>query len=180
MVPFGRSSPALRVLSEYVAAEEGWRPWRDSVGCSLPPEPGGAEAMGPPSERGPVTPSCCAPVSSPSPTTALFDEYELIKYARTTTPPRTRAKRVLCEVFILLFISKDRQKTKMKKHPMADPVAFLTSPEVQSFFEQKILKPILSKVVAYLYPYLLAFTCLWVIMFVCMIVILMVLMRARI
>jgi hypothetical protein len=68
----------------------------------------------------------------------------------------------------------------MEKHPLADPMAFFSSPEFQSYIEMNVLKPILAKVVSYLYPYILAFTCLWVIMFLCMIIILVVLVRARI
>jgi hypothetical protein len=78
-----------------------------------------------------------------------------------------------------MFISNSRQK-RMKKHPLADPVAFFSSSEFQLFFEIHVLKPILARVVSYLYPYLLAFTCLWVIMFLCMVIILIVLLRARI
>ncbi len=68
----------------------------------------------------------------------------------------------------------------MKKHPLADPMAFFTSPDFQSYIELHVLKPILAKVVSYLYPYILAFTFLWVIMFLCMVIILIVLVRARI
>ena len=68
----------------------------------------------------------------------------------------------------------------MKKHPLADPVAFFTTPEFQNYFEQHVLKPILARVVQYLYPYILAFTFLWGIMFLCMVIILVVLLRARI
>lgn len=68
----------------------------------------------------------------------------------------------------------------MKKHPLADPVAFFTSPEVQSFFEKQILKPILARVVSYLYPYIIALTFLWGIMFLCVVIILIILLRVRI
>lgn len=68
----------------------------------------------------------------------------------------------------------------MKKHPLADPVAFFTSVEFQNYFELHVLKPILARVIQYLYPYILAFTFLWVIMFLCTVIILVVLLRARI
>ena len=68
----------------------------------------------------------------------------------------------------------------MKKDPLVDPLNFFSSPEFQSYFEQAILKPILSKVFQYLYPYLIGFTCLWVIMFLSTIIILVILIRARI
>jgi hypothetical protein len=68
----------------------------------------------------------------------------------------------------------------MKKHPLIDPVLFFSSPEFQSYFEINILRPILAKVLNYVYPYLVALTMLWVIMFLCMIVILFVLFKARI
>ena len=68
----------------------------------------------------------------------------------------------------------------MKKHPLADPVSFFASPEFQAFLEKNVLKPILSKVFSYLYPYLLAITGLWIIMFLCMIIILIILFRARV
>jgi len=115
----------------------------------------------------------------PSPTTDLAEEYELIKYATTTIPPRARAKRVVCEVLIFQFISKRRQK-RMKKHPLADPVSFLSSQEFQVYFEKHILRPILSKVFSYLYPYILAFTLLWVIMFLSILIIIVLLLRARV
>ena len=68
----------------------------------------------------------------------------------------------------------------MKKHPLADPVAFFTSPEVQAFFDKNVLKPILARVVSYLYPYILALTLLWVLMFLCIVIILIILLRVRV
>jgi hypothetical protein len=62
----------------------------------------------------------------------------------------------------------------------ADPLAFLSSPEFQTYVEQTILRPILSKVFSHLYPYVLAFTLLWGIMFLSTIIILIILLRARI
>jgi len=54
---------------------------------------------------------------------------------------------------------------------------FLSSPDVQAFLEQSILKPLLDKVFQYLYPYLLGVMALWIIMFLCTVVILILLLR---
>ncbi len=66
----------------------------------------------------------------------------------------------------------------MKKLP-TDILAIFSSPEFLSYVELNVLKPILSRVFQYLYPYILAITLLWVIMFLCMTVILVILLRAR-
>jgi ABC-type bacteriocin/lantibiotic exporter with double-glycine peptidase domain len=54
---------------------------------------------------------------------------------------------------------------------------FLASPEIQSFLENNILKPLLDKVFSYLYPYLLGIMSLWIIMFLCTIMILLLLLK---
>ena len=54
---------------------------------------------------------------------------------------------------------------------------FLVSPEIQSFLENNILKPLLEKVFSYLYPYLLGIMSLWIIMFLCTIMILVLLLK---
>jgi ABC-type bacteriocin/lantibiotic exporter with double-glycine peptidase domain len=54
---------------------------------------------------------------------------------------------------------------------------FLSSPEIQSFLENNILKPLLDKVFSYLYPYLLGIMSLWIIMFLCTIMILVLLLK---
>lgn len=54
---------------------------------------------------------------------------------------------------------------------------FLGSPDVQLFFEQSVLQPLLAKVFQYLYPYLLGVMLLWGIMFLCTVVILVLLLR---
>jgi hypothetical protein len=54
---------------------------------------------------------------------------------------------------------------------------FLLSPEIQSFLENNILKPLLDKVFSYLYPYLLGIMSLWIIMFLCTIMILLLLLK---
>jgi hypothetical protein len=60
------------------------------------------------------------------------------------------------------------------KNSMSD---FLSSPEIQSFLENNILKPLLDKVFSYLYPYLLGIMSLWIIMFLCTIMILVLLLK---
>ena len=61
-----------------------------------------------------------------------------------------------------------------------DPLQYFSSPEFQAYFEKNILRPILSKVFQYLYPYSVALTLLWVIMFLSIILILIMLFRAKI
>jgi hypothetical protein len=57
---------------------------------------------------------------------------------------------------------------------------FLNSPDVQIFFENNVLRPLLEKVFNYLYPYLIGIACLWIIMFLCTVMILVLLMRTGI
>lgn len=54
---------------------------------------------------------------------------------------------------------------------------FLGSPDVQLFFEQSVIRPLLDKVFQYLYPYLLGVMALWGIMFICIIVIMILILR---
>lgn len=55
---------------------------------------------------------------------------------------------------------------------------FLGSPDVQQFFEQSVIRPLLDKIFQYLYPYLLGVVLLWGIMLVCIVLILVLVLRA--
>lgn len=76
-----------------------------------------------------------------------------------------------------LYTNED--KNRMKKTTL-DLLGVFSSQEFQNYFEQNILKPILSRVFQHIYPYLLAFTLLWIVMFLSTVVILIILLRARI
>lgn len=55
---------------------------------------------------------------------------------------------------------------------------FLGSTDVQQFFEQAVLRPLLDKIFQYLYPYLIGVMLLWGIMFVCVVLILVIILRS--
>ena len=55
---------------------------------------------------------------------------------------------------------------------------FLGSPDVQQFFEQSVIRPLLDKIFQDLYPYLLGVVLLWGIMLVCIVLILVLVLRA--
>ena len=55
---------------------------------------------------------------------------------------------------------------------------FLGSPDVQQFFEQSVIRPLLDKIFQYLYPYLLGVMVLWGIMLVCIVLVLVLILRA--
>jgi len=54
---------------------------------------------------------------------------------------------------------------------------FLGSPDVQQFFEQSVIRPLLDKIFQYLYPYLLGVVLLWGIMLICIVLILVLVLR---
>ena len=60
-----------------------------------------------------------------------------------------------------------------------DPLKIFSSPEFQTYMENNILRPILSKVFNYLYPYILGFTILWVFMLLSIIIVIIMLLRAK-
>ena len=55
---------------------------------------------------------------------------------------------------------------------------FLGSADVQQFFEQAVIRPLLDNIFQYLYPYLLGVMVLWGIMFVCIVLVLILVMRS--
>lgn len=60
-----------------------------------------------------------------------------------------------------------------------DPLKIFSSPEFQTYLENNVLRPILSKVFNYLYPYIVGITLLWVIMLLSIIIIIIMLLRAK-
>ncbi len=67
--------------------------------------------------------------------------------------------------------------TKMFESLLTDAVEQLKTPEVQTFLEVQILRPVISTVLSILYPYLLGVMVLWIIMFICVALILLILVR---
>jgi hypothetical protein len=58
-----------------------------------------------------------------------------------------------------------------------DVLEQLKSPEVQKLIEMHIVRPVISTVLAIVYPYLLGVMLLWIIMFLCVAMILLILVR---
>jgi len=58
-----------------------------------------------------------------------------------------------------------------------DVLEHLKSPEVQKLIEMHIVRPVISTVLAIVYPYLLGVMLLWIIMFLCVAMILLILVR---
>lgn len=54
---------------------------------------------------------------------------------------------------------------------------FLGSADVQQFFEQSVIRPLLDKIFQYIYPYLLGIMVLWGIMFICIVLVLVLVLR---
>jgi hypothetical protein len=57
---------------------------------------------------------------------------------------------------------------------------FLGSADVQQFFEQSVIRPLLEKIFQYLYPYLLGILVLWGIMLICIVLVLVIILRTGI
>ena len=53
----------------------------------------------------------------------------------------------------------------------------LKSPDVQSSFENQVLRPMISRILNILYPYIFGVMLLWLMMFVCLALILLILVR---
>ena len=60
---------------------------------------------------------------------------------------------------------------------LEDVLEHLKSPEVQKLIEMHIVRPVISTVLAIVYPYLLGVMLLWIIMFLCVAMILLILVR---
>ena len=56
-------------------------------------------------------------------------------------------------------------------------IEFLGSPDVQQFFEQSVIRPLLDKIFQYIYPYLLGIMLLWGVMFICIVLVLVLILR---
>jgi len=54
---------------------------------------------------------------------------------------------------------------------------FLGSADVQQFFEQSVIRPLLDKIFQYIYPYLLGVMVLWGVMFICIVLVLVIILR---
>jgi hypothetical protein len=67
--------------------------------------------------------------------------------------------------------------TKFLDPLIQDVVEKLKSAEVQASLESHILRPMISRVLSILYPYLFGIMLLWLMMFVCLAMILLILIR---
>ncbi len=60
---------------------------------------------------------------------------------------------------------------------LEDLFLYIKTPEIQTTIEKHVLRPIISKILSILYPYLLGILLLWAIMFTCLVLILFILIR---
>ena len=67
--------------------------------------------------------------------------------------------------------------TKFLDPLIQDVLEKLKSPEVQASLETQILRPMISRVLSILYPYLFGIMLLWLMMFICLALILLILVR---
>jgi len=67
--------------------------------------------------------------------------------------------------------------TKFLDPLIQDIVEKLRSPDIQASIETQILRPLISRVLSILYPYLFGIMLLWLMMFVCLALILLILVR---
>jgi len=67
--------------------------------------------------------------------------------------------------------------TKLFNALITDILEQLKTPEAQTLLEVHIVKPVITKVLNIVYPYLLGVMVLWVIMFICVALILLILVR---
>jgi len=67
--------------------------------------------------------------------------------------------------------------TKFLDPLIQDVIEKLKAPEVQASIESQFLRPMISRVLNILYPYLFGVMLLWLMMFVCLALILLILVR---
>jgi hypothetical protein len=67
--------------------------------------------------------------------------------------------------------------TKFLDPLIQDLMEKLKSPDVQSSLETQVLRPMISRILNILYPYIFGIMLLWLMMFVCLALILLILVR---
>jgi hypothetical protein len=67
--------------------------------------------------------------------------------------------------------------TKFLDPLIQDIVEKLKSPDLQATLESEVLRPLISRILNILYPYLFGVMLLWLMMFVCLALILLILVR---
>ena len=70
--------------------------------------------------------------------------------------------------------------TKFLDPLIQDVLEKLRSPDVQASLENQVLRPMISRILSILYPYLFGIMLLWLMMFVCLALILLILVRGSI
>jgi hypothetical protein len=67
--------------------------------------------------------------------------------------------------------------TKFLDPLIQDVLEKLKSPDLQASLEREVLRPLISRILNILYPYLFGVMLLWLMMFVCLALILLILVR---
>ena len=67
--------------------------------------------------------------------------------------------------------------TKFLDPLIQDVLEKLRSPDVQASLEDQVLRPMISRILSILYPYLFGVMLLWLMMFICLALILLILVR---
>lgn len=67
--------------------------------------------------------------------------------------------------------------TKFLDPLIQDVLEKLRSPDVQESIENQVLRPMISRILNILYPYLFGIMLLWLMMFICLALILLILVR---
>ena len=67
--------------------------------------------------------------------------------------------------------------TKFLDPLIHDIVEKMKSPEIQASVESHVLRPMISRILSILYPYLFGIMLLWLMMFLCLALILLILVR---
>jgi hypothetical protein len=67
--------------------------------------------------------------------------------------------------------------TKFLDPLIQDVLEKLRSPDIQASLEDQVLRPMISRILSILYPYLFGVMLLWLMMFVCLALILLILVR---
>lgn len=67
--------------------------------------------------------------------------------------------------------------TKFLDPLIQDVLEKIRSPDIQESLEEQVLRPMISRILSILYPYLFGVMLLWLMMFICLALILLILVR---
>lgn len=67
--------------------------------------------------------------------------------------------------------------TKFLDPLIQDVLEKIRSPDIQESIEEQVLRPMISRILSILYPYLFGVMLLWLMMFICLALILLILVR---